>query len=43
MFSSRVPCELEPNRLTQAVRTARAAGGALYDLTITNPTAAGII
>lgn len=43
MFSSRVPGELEPNRLTQAIRTARAAGGPLYDLTITNPTAAGII
>ncbi len=43
MFSSRVPGELEPNRLTQAARRARGAGVALYDLTITNPTAAGII
>jgi len=43
MFSSRMPGELEPNRLTQAIRTARAAGGPLYDLTITNPTAAGIM
>ena len=33
---------MELNRLTHAVRSARAAGGALYDLTITNPTAAGI-
>lgn len=42
MFSSRVPAELEPNRLTVAVRHARAARRPLFDLTITNPTAAGI-
>jgi alanine-synthesizing transaminase len=42
MFSSRVPRELEPNRLTQAVQRARAAGRTLLDLTLTNPTAAGI-
>jgi alanine-synthesizing transaminase len=42
MFSSRVPGELEPNRLTQAVRRARAGGRSLIDLTITNPTHAGI-
>lgn len=42
MFSSRVPAELEPNRLTVAVRRARAARRPLIDLTITNPTAAGI-
>ncbi len=42
MFSSRVPGELEPNRLTQAVRRARADGRSLIDLTITNPTRAGI-
>jgi aspartate/methionine/tyrosine aminotransferase len=42
MFSSRVPGELEPNRLTRALRSARAAGRALIDLTITNPTTAGI-
>ena len=42
MFSSRVPGDLEPNRLTRAVRRARAEGRALLDLTISNPTAAGI-
>ncbi|SRR6266542_1894999 len=42
MFSSRVPAELEPNRLTQAVRRVRADGRPLIDLTITNPTHAGI-
>jgi alanine-synthesizing transaminase len=42
MFSSRVPGDLEPNRLTRAVRRARAAGTALLDLTVTNPTTAGI-
>lgn len=42
MFSSRVPGELEPNRLTQAVRRARAGGRTFIDLTITNPTLVGI-
>ncbi len=42
MFSSRVPGELEPNRLTQAVRRVRADGRRLIDLTITNPTHVGI-
>jgi alanine-synthesizing transaminase len=42
MFSSRVPAELEPNALTVAVRQARAARRPLIDLTIANPTAAGI-
>ena len=42
MFSSRVPGELDPNRLTQAVRRARAAGRSLIDLTVTNPTHVGI-
>jgi alanine-synthesizing transaminase len=42
MFSSRVPGDLEPNRLTRAVRRVRAAGTALLDLTVTNPTTAGI-
>jgi alanine-synthesizing transaminase len=42
MFSSRVPRELEPNRLTRAVQRARAAGRTLLDLTLTNPTGAGI-
>ena len=42
MFSSRVPANLQPNRLTDAVRRARAAGRAIIDLTITNPTHSGI-
>jgi hypothetical protein len=42
MFSSRVPGNLEPNRLTREVRRAREAGRTLLDLTLTNPTAAGI-
>jgi alanine-synthesizing transaminase len=41
MFSERVPPGLEPNRITQAVRRARAAARPLLDLTLTNPTAAG--
>jgi len=42
VFSSRVPWALEPNRLTQARRRLRAAGAPLLDLTLTNPTTAGI-
>jgi hypothetical protein len=41
MFSERVPPGLEPNRITQAVRRARAAARPVLDLTITNPTTAG--
>jgi alanine-synthesizing transaminase len=42
MFSSRVPTDLQPNRVSQAVRRARDEGRVLLDLTLTNPTAAGI-
>jgi len=42
MFSSRVTGDLGPNRLTRAVRRARAAGTALIDLTVSNPTMSGI-
>jgi len=42
VFSSRVPGALEPNRLTQVLRRLRAAGAPLLDLTLTNPTTAGI-
>lgn len=42
MFSSRVPADLTPNRLTRALREARDGGRDLLDLTITNPTVAGI-
>ncbi len=41
MFSERVPPGLEPNRITQAVRRARASARPLLDLTVTNPTTAG--
>ena len=42
MFSSRVPHDLTPNRLSAAVAAHRAAGGVLLDLTGTNPTTVGI-
>lgn len=42
MFSTRVPAQLEPNALSRAIRRARAGARALVDLTVTNPTAAGI-
>jgi aspartate/methionine/tyrosine aminotransferase len=42
MFSSRVPSSRAPNRLTRGVLAARAAGRALIDLTVTNPTTVGI-
>src|SRR5918999_3113648 len=42
MFSSRVPARLESNSLSRALERARAAGRTLIDLTVTNPTHAGI-
>lgn len=42
MFSSRVPGVLEPNRLTRALQRVRMSGASLLDLTLTNPTTAGI-
>jgi alanine-synthesizing transaminase len=42
VFSSRVPGALEPNRLTQALRRVNAARTPLIDLTVSNPTLAGI-
>jgi len=42
VFSSRVPGALEPNRLTRTLQRVRASGASLIDLTLTNPTAAGI-
>ena len=41
MFSSRVPRDFQPNRLTQALDAARRAGTPILDLTISNPTEAG--
>ena len=42
MFSRRVPADLRANRLSAQVSARRASGRAFIDLTITNPTAAGI-
>jgi alanine-synthesizing transaminase len=42
MFSTRVPADLAPNRLTVAERAIRARGGRLIDLTETNPTRIGL-
>jgi alanine-synthesizing transaminase len=41
VFSTRVPAELTPNRLTSAVAGMRAEGRAVLDLTLSNPTRAG--
>ncbi len=41
MFSSRVPSELAPNRLSAAVHRLRAGGVPFLDLTESNPTRAG--
>jgi alanine-synthesizing transaminase len=42
MFSSRVPADLRMNQLAAAIQARRAAGSTLFDLTLTNPTTAGI-
>ena len=41
-FSSRVPSDLAPNRLTQALDRLRAEGRRVLDLTVSNPTAVGL-
>jgi alanine-synthesizing transaminase len=41
-FSRRTGWKLTPNRLTEALREARAAGREVLDLTVSNPTRAGI-
>lgn len=41
-FSGRVPSVLGPNSLTQAIEAARCRGGTLLDLTVSNPSRAGI-
>ena len=43
MFSPRVPRQLEANRFSRALGAARAACRKLIDLTISNPTRAGIV
>jgi aspartate/methionine/tyrosine aminotransferase len=42
MFSRRTNWKLTPNRFTEAQRELRAAGGELLDLTVSNPTRAGL-
>jgi alanine-synthesizing transaminase len=42
MFSTRVPRQLAPNRLSLAVQTRTREGRPLLDLTVTNPTTVGI-
>ena len=42
MFSSRVPDDLTPNRVTQAVQRMRSAGIPFTDLTESNPTRVGL-
>lgn len=42
MFSARVPRDFQPNRLTQALDAERRAGTQIFDLTVSNPTAAGL-
>ena len=42
MFSSRVPADLGPNPLAAAVERMRLSGSGFEDLTVSNPTAAGI-
>ena len=42
MFSRRTDWQLAPNRLTKAIEEVRTSGRALIDLTISNPTRAGI-
>ena len=42
MFSRRVPADLRANRLSVAIASRRAAGQPFLDLTVTNPTTAGI-
>src|SRR5262245_12169432 len=42
MFASRLPPQLEPNRLSRALAAARRSGTRLLDLTATNPTTSGI-
>jgi hypothetical protein len=42
VFSSRLPRQLAANTLSRAVAARRAAGAHLLDLTVTNPTTAGI-
>ena len=43
MFSQRTNWRLSPNSLTRAIKEARASGREILDLTVSNPTEAGIV
>ena len=43
MFSSRTDWKLAQNRFTEALEEVRAAGGRILDLTLSNPTRAGLV
>src|SRR5258705_8987089 len=43
MFSSRTSWNLSPNRFTVALENKKKSGGALLDLTASNPTTCGLI
>jgi hypothetical protein len=43
MFSKRTGWPLTPNRFTLAHRQLQAAGASILDLTVSNPTNAGIV
>jgi hypothetical protein len=43
MFSQRTNWKLSRNRLTEALEQVRAAGRRILDLTLSNPTAAGLV
>src|SRR5437764_13522085 len=42
MFSRRTDWSLAPNRLTEAIERTRQSGASILDLTISNPTRAGL-
>ena len=42
MFSSRLKCSFEPNRVSFAIDSRRRSGAELLDLTVSNPTQAGL-
>jgi alanine-synthesizing transaminase len=42
-YSSRTPASLEPSRLSRRIDALRAAGAPLIDLTLSNPTRAGLL
>jgi aspartate/methionine/tyrosine aminotransferase len=43
MFSTRLSCDLRPNRLSELLEAKRRSGNAILDLTESNPTRAGLV